>query len=66
MGRQSVTDAAVAEIDRQIADLVRAKDIILGASVKVDNAAQPKVRKPRKRKGLPTEPVPPSKRSGDE
>lgn len=48
---KSVVDIAIANIDAQIADLNRAKELILGAS---DSAAPaPKTRKPRKPKGLP-------------
>ena len=63
MAKQSVVEAAIADLDRQIADLERAKEHIVSAVAFVQQALDsneptvPKVRKPRgpnKRKpGLP-------------
>ena len=50
---KSVVDVAIANIDAQIADLNRAKEIIMGAASSAEPAAAPKTRKPRKPKVLP-------------
>ncbi len=51
---KSVVDIALERIDAQIADFQRARDIIAGAAVAPSEDA-PKVRKPRKRKGMPAD-----------
>ena len=52
---KSVVDMALSSIDLQIAELQRAREIIVAASASVPSTDAPKVRKPRKRKGgLPT------------
>ena len=50
---QSVINAALAAIDAQIADLERAKAIIVASAG--PSEAAPKQRKPRKKKGLPAD-----------
>ncbi len=50
----SIIDTALEHIDAQIADLIRAKEIIhLAAQTNGSSDDAPKVRKPRKKKGLP-------------
>ena len=52
---KSVVDVAIANIDAQIADLNRAKELILGAASTAEPAAATKPRKPRKPRGLPAD-----------
>ena len=49
-------DIAIADIDRQIADLTRSREILMGAAASVTEApkAEKKTRKPRSKPGLPT------------
>jgi hypothetical protein len=59
---KSVTDMAVESIDRDIADLMRAKSILLSVGIAAEvTAEKPKAKRtrgPNKKKGLPVAPNP--------
>ena len=51
---QNAVDAALANIDAQIADLERARGLIVTAAASAPADAEPrKPRKPRKKRGMP-------------
>lgn len=58
MAKQSVREAALAEIDSKIADLNRAKDIIIATTSGEDAPAEaPKKRGRKPKRGLPAQPA---------
>lgn len=60
MAKPSVMDEAIAHLDRQMADLQRAKDLILAVAVQTgaqfNEPAAPRKRGRKRKAGLPTVP----------